>query len=192
MCSGCIYSSRCLNGNPSTARNIQLRRSFINADVYSFALLSNEFQRIDLSSLEEISYGGVVWSSNRNLCYVGDLGLYVNRETLNNTGVFFAECSAPSRRKDNDTCSEYYLMFVCSHTRGKSCISFSLKCTGHKILPCAAHFIIILPCAAHFIIIFDLASGFSMHTRKISYSIVARKEVVISSLDISVASRISL
>ena len=80
--------------------------SFTNADVYSLALLSNEFQQIDLSSLEEISYGGVVWSNNRNLCYVGDLGLYVNRETLNNTGEFFAECLTPSRRRDNDTCSE--------------------------------------------------------------------------------------
>ena len=77
-----------------------------NSAIFSLALISNSFASIDLSSLEEISHGGVVWHQNVNLCYVGDLGLYVNKETLNSTERFAAECPTSSRRRSNDSCSK--------------------------------------------------------------------------------------
>ena len=80
----------------------------IITDVYSLAILYNSFSQIDLSSLEEVGYGGVFWFQNNDLCYVGDLGLYVNRDTFNGTGTLAVECPSPSnpRRRDSDTCSE--------------------------------------------------------------------------------------
>ena len=77
-------------------------------DIYSFVLLNNSFSQIDLSSLEEISNGGVVWNQNVNLCYVGNFSLYVDTDMLNNTGQFAVECpnSTFTRRKANDECSE--------------------------------------------------------------------------------------
>ena len=79
---------------------------FPTAAVYSLAMINNSFDRIDLSSLEEISYGGVVWHRNENLCYVGDFGLYVNENTLNSTEQFAAECPTSSRRRSNESCSK--------------------------------------------------------------------------------------
>ena len=76
--------------------------------MYSFALLNNDFGQIDLSSLEEISYGGVVWADNPNLCYAGNLSLYVDRDTLNSTAEFADECPPSSRRRSSDICGECF------------------------------------------------------------------------------------
>ncbi len=78
---------------------VNCARSFI-ADPYALDLTSNEFQSIDLSSLEEIRGDGLRYALNRELCYVGDLLSYLADPSIQ------MQCLSRQRRPPNE-CSEW-------------------------------------------------------------------------------------
>ena len=73
------------------------------SDDYSLSILRNtRLQQIDLSSLESISGGGLLFLGNPELCYVGNLSMYLDDPTTQ------PQCLGMSQpfRKDTQTCSE--------------------------------------------------------------------------------------
>ena len=72
-------------------------------DDYSVSILRNaRLQQIDLSSLESISGGGLLFLGNPELCYVGNLSMYLDDPTAQ------PQCLSRTQpfRKDPQTCSE--------------------------------------------------------------------------------------
>ena len=70
---------------------------------YSVSILRNaQLQQIDLSSLESISGGGLLFLGNPELCYVGNLSRYLDDPTTQ------PQCLSRTLpfRKDPQTCSE--------------------------------------------------------------------------------------
>ena len=78
---------------------VNCARLFI-ADPYALDLTNNQFQSIDLSSLEEIRGDGLRYAVNQQLCYVGDLLSYL-ADPNNQT-----QCLSRQRRPPNE-CSEW-------------------------------------------------------------------------------------
>ena len=61
---------------------------------------NNQLQELDLSSLETVSGGGVLTVDNPQLCYVGNLSMYLTNPSEQH------QCIVRSRR-DPQTCSEH-------------------------------------------------------------------------------------
>ncbi|XP_064389307.1 epidermal growth factor receptor-like isoform X3 [Halichondria panicea] len=80
-------------------------------DPYALDLTNNQFQSIDLSSLEEIRGDGLRYAVNQQLCYVGDLLSYL-ADPINQT-----QCITRERRPPNE-CSDAGLVchVQCSST----------------------------------------------------------------------------
>ena len=62
---------------------------------------SNQFTEIDLSSLEEIRGGAVLWFNNLNLCYFGDITTYIVNNSLPSCIVL--------ERRDIDQCCKFII-----------------------------------------------------------------------------------
>ena len=62
---------------------------------------NNQLQELDLSSLETISGGGVLIVDNPQLCYVGNLSMYLTNPSEQH------QCITSSHRRDPQTCSEH-------------------------------------------------------------------------------------
>ena len=76
--------------------------SFVPADEYSLVLaLNSDLQEIDLSSLETIRGAGIVFFNNPELCYTGDLSIYLEDSS-------YHQCVNDGRRKDTTTCRELF------------------------------------------------------------------------------------
>ena len=72
-------------------------------DDYSLLIFLNaQLQQIDLSSLESISGGGILFLGNPELCYVGNLSTYLDNQMTQ------PQCLGRTQpfRKDPQTCSE--------------------------------------------------------------------------------------
>ena len=78
---------------------VNCARLFI-ADLYALDLTNNQFQSIDLSSLEEIRGDGLRYAVNQQLCYVGDLLSYL-ADPSDQT-----QCLTRQRRPPNE-CSKW-------------------------------------------------------------------------------------
>jgi len=69
---------------------------------YSLVVARNSaLQELDLSSLESISGGGVLVFNNPQLCYVGNLSMYLTNPSEQH------QCIVTSHRRDPQTCSEH-------------------------------------------------------------------------------------
>ena len=72
-----------------------------SADEYSMVVALNlQLQELDLSSLETVSNGGLVFVNNPQLCYVGNLSMYLTTPSEQH------QCISTPRR-DPQTCSEH-------------------------------------------------------------------------------------
>ena len=78
-----------------------LLKKFSHVDDFSVVLALNEnLRQIDLSSLESISGGGVLYFNNPKLCYVGNFSTYLENQTTQH------QCIISPFRKDPQACSE--------------------------------------------------------------------------------------
>ncbi len=99
---------------------VNCARLFI-ADPYALDLTNNQFQSIDLSSLEEIRGDGLRYAVNQQLCYVGDLLSYL-ADPINQT-----QCITRERRPPNE-CSKWTACAV-TYTIIRHCHNFdALHC----------------------------------------------------------------
>ena len=74
---------------------------FSCADDFSLAVTRNlQLRQIDLSSLESISGGGLLYFNNPQLCYVGNFSAYIEDQTTQ------YQCIVSPSRRDPQTCSE--------------------------------------------------------------------------------------
>ena len=83
------------------------------ADDFSLVVvLNSQLREIDLSSLESISGGGILYFNNPQLCYVGNFSTYIENPTAQH------QCIVSPFRRDPQTCSEscvsYHLTIPCS------------------------------------------------------------------------------
>ena len=76
------------------------------ADDFSLVVASNlQLREIDLSSLESISGGGILYSANPQLCYVGNFSTYVENPTTQH------QCIVSPFRRDPQMCSESCVLY---------------------------------------------------------------------------------
>ena len=75
------------------------------ADDYSLVVAQNlQLWQLDLSSLETISGGGMLFFNNPQLCYVGNFSTYLDNLNAQH------QCVVSPFRKDPQTCSEYTII----------------------------------------------------------------------------------
>ena len=78
-----------------------LLKNSSHVDNFSVVLARNlQLQQIDLSSLETISGGGVLFFRNPQLCYVGNFSMYLDNQTTQH------QCIISPFRRDPQGCSE--------------------------------------------------------------------------------------
>ena len=68
---------------------------------YSIYITGTQLVSIDLSSLREISGGGVSIDNNPDLCFVGDFGQYLTDDSSHEV------CIGSNYRKTMEECGEY-------------------------------------------------------------------------------------
>ena len=82
-----------------------LLKNSSHVDNFSVVLARNlQLQHLDLSSLESISGGGVLFFNNPQLCYVGNFSTYLDNPTAQH------QCVVSPFRRDPQTCSEYTMI----------------------------------------------------------------------------------
>ena len=90
-------------------------------DDYSLLIFWNaQLQQIDLSSLESIGGGGLLFLGNPELCFVGNLSMYLDDQATQ------PQCLGRTQpyRKDPQTCSECHNSHWCSYTLLKVNLEF--------------------------------------------------------------------
>ncbi len=104
---------------------VNCARLFI-ADPYALDLTNNQFQSIDLSSLEEIRGDGLRYAVNQQLCYVGDLLSYLADPSNQ------MQCLTRERRPPNE-CSKWTTCAV-TYTIIRHCYNLDAFCSLHLSL----------------------------------------------------------
>ena len=81
------------------------------ADDFSLVVARNpQLREIDLSSLESISGGGILYFNNSQLCYVGNFSTYIENQTAQH------QCIVSPFRRDPQTCSESCVLYHLYYT----------------------------------------------------------------------------